>query len=474
MELHSRTREESALTEPIGSSLRESRDRLSRLLRCPGNLGIQFRELCTGHDGAPTAVAVFVDGLADADRLWRWVTHPLQALRAEPMISRLSAPRIRSAADLNAVTEAVLNGETAVLLEGEKHAAIVDTRPETSATLDKGPDQQLDDDLRGNLAMLRRRLRDPSLVAEPVDTPRETAAAAALVYLEGKADSAVLARVRDWVRTRAGEESFRRGLTGGFGSQAGLLPTLLGTPWAGKVAVLLDVGHVAVLIDRIPYAFLAPVTAPSLLTGPGDEAQRHPVIGLKRFIRVLQAMTILLEGALIVAVMEYHQELIPTPFLLAQAAVRETAALPVVASVIFLGLIQEAVLQMPYRLPKTITMGHALIAFLALAGLLVFTGLVGPLAAAGSVLGLLATTGLVCYDLRFLVRGWRWVLVLCAGLFGLFGVSVGLFFLAAYLTRHKSFGVPFVGETGSRFTAPGRLAAGQEGEKPIAGRRFVR
>lgn len=452
------------MTEPIPRALRESRVRVAALLHFPGNLGIQFRTVGAGPKGHPPAVAVFVDGMADADRVWRWVVEPLQqTAEGTAVMGRLTAPRLRPATDLDTVVAAVLSGETALLVDGSDRAALVDTRPDSFPGTTQGTVTQLGEDLTGNLTLLRQRLRDPALVAEPVDTPRATAAAAALVYLKGKADPGVLGQVRDWVRSRAGEEAFRRGLPGGVAGQMGMLPVLTGTQWPGKIALLLDVGHVAVLVDRIPYAFMAPVTAPSLLTGPADEAQRRPVIGAKRFLRVLLAMTVLLEGALIVAVLEYHQELFPTPFLLALASVRETAALPVVATVIGLNVTAELVLQMPYRIQLKTSAGQAVLAYLVMVSLATFTGLVGPMAAVGSVLSLVATTGLVCYDLRYLVRAWRWPLIGCAAVFGLFGVSAGLFFLAAYLTRSQSFGVPFIAETGSRFTAPGRQATGQEG-----------
>jgi hypothetical protein len=93
---------------------------------------------------------------------------------------------------------------------------------------------------------------------------------------------------------------------------------------------------------------------------------------------------------------------------------------------------------------------------------LTLTGLTGPLPAAAAVVTMLATMGLPSYDLVFTARVWRWAFLAGAILFGLFGMAVVAYLMMAYATQHESFGVPFIGERGTRLAPLHPPAGGQQ------------
>jgi hypothetical protein len=476
------------LADSIPSSLPEASAAVATLLHWPNNLGIEFRPVRLQTQPETDLLALFVHGLADDELVRRLVIEPLeQVVLQRPGIGRimpavlpdiLAAPRMKIVQELPGAIRGVLEGDTAVFFDGAAEAAVIATRaPVTRPIGNSVPDHPYKEvfgpDLAENVALVRKRLRDPMLVAEPHHLPRGRAAQAVILYAEGRADPELIGQVNAWLEQSAGEEVLHRGL-GGMPAWPGMIPHLLSSPWPDKVAALLDVGYVVALVDRLPFAYVAPVTAPALVYGPGDENLRRPLAGLLRLLRVALAVLIVTGPATVVALMNYHQEMIPTPFLLGLASVRENAPLPIIAEVLSLELLQEVIRATNARLPVPVSPGNALVASTLLAAVLVFGGIVAPLPAVVSVIVATAALGLPSGDLVQLARAWRWPLIAGAAIFGLFGVAAVAFLLATYLTQAESFGVPFVGEPGLKFTAPGWAASRRKGGSLHAAGRAVR
>lgn len=467
---------------PIPASLPAARAAVAEALHWPNNLGVELREIRLGNPREHQLLAVYIQGLADGELIRLRILEPLQRLpgrhsrtgRLTPaqLQAALPAPRVWLESDLAPAIAAVLAGATALFLEGEGQAVLVDTgvpanRPGADAVSEYVYKDLFGVDLVTNVALVRQRLRDPALVAAPHRLPGHRGRVA-VIYLQGRADPAVVAGVRSWVQRRGGEEAMRRGLAPGRPSKFGLLPETLITRWPDRVAPLLDTGHVAVLMDRLHIAYVVPVTAGALLWGPFDDTLARPISHLLRFFRLLIAGVVLLASGSVVALMNYHQEMLPAPFLLSLASVRENAPLPVVVEVLVLEAMQELMREAGFHLPGRLGVGAALIAGKILVLILVQGGVVGALPGAVSVAVAFATLGLLNYELVYLLRVWRFAIIGSAGFFGFFGMATVLFLFTMYLAQSRSFGVPFFWEPGLRLTAPGRVAARQPGRQPHA------
>lgn len=105
--------------------------------------------------------------------------------------------------------------------------------------------------------------------------------------------------------------------------------------------------------------------------------------------------------------------------------------------------------------------------------ILVTGGVVGVLPGAVSIGMAFVTLGFLNYEIIYLLRVWRFVILFGAAIFGLFGMAAAGFIMATYLTQAASFGVPFWGESGLRFTAPSAAATSRKGGKVRAARATV-
>lgn len=452
---------------------------MAAALHWPNNLGIEFRPLCLPTNPPTRLLAVFIHGMANVELVRLRVIEPLERvalqqpergrLTAERLPAILPAPQLRTTEQMDVAIAAVLDGGTALFLDGAGVATLLRTdgpveRAMGGAVPANPYKECFSEELLNNVALVRKRLRDPNLVAEPHSLPGGRGVAA-LVRMAGRADPMLLGRVRGWVLHHMGEEAAHRGLAGRVAGRVGLLPEIATTMWPDKAAALLDAGYVLVMVDRIPFAYLTPVTAVALMYGGDDNTLRRPAVALVRVFRVILTGLLILLPALVVALLNYHQEMVPTPFLLGLAAIRESAGLPVVAEVLGLELLQEIMREATFRLPAPMTPGAFLICSILLNYTLVQGGVVGPLPALTSSLGAVISLSLSDYDLIYLARIWRYPVLFGAAIFGLYGVATVAFLLAVYLNQAESFGVPFTGESGLNFTAPGRMSSWRKGRE---------
>lgn len=448
----------------LPTCLEQARALIASELHHPNNLGVELLHL-TGRDGNRRLV-VYIDGLADTELVERRLVRPLRRLDRHPgrptptqLLDELS-PFATSAGSLNKAVRAVVHGETLLLQEGEAYALVIQTartlKSEANLAVPPEPHKVIfGPDLTDNLTMVRQRLRDPALIAQPIPARAGSAASAALLYMTDRASSPLLNEVTRWAESK-NEEELRRGEAAGRTLNLGRLSTVLTTQWPDYAANLVDQGYVVLLADRIGLAYAAPVTAPALLTSPGDNILRRPAALSLRALRVVLASLALFLPGVVISILNYHEEMIPTPFLLALTASRESSAFPIVFEVLLVELLQEVFREATVRLPMALSPGQGVIGGTLLMLLLVQTGLLGPVPVFAAVLGLLVSLGLPNYQLIDLVRAWRFLFVLGAMALGLYGMTVVGFIFASYLFRTDSFGIPFIGEAGLHFDVPGK------------------
>jgi len=451
---------------PVPTSTSEVYAALKEALHYPDNVGLTVRHLRLPAEPSTRVLMLYFAGLADEaqvrDRAFEILEGVVLTSATAPGKNVLLPETPASAwahteRELPAVIGHVVRGETALFFDGARHVVVVETARHSehpAGTAQVYPPRDLfSRHLIGNLALLRTRLRDPHLVAEPIHRSGEEPGQTVLVYINGRADPEVLRRVRERASS-FGEERIRQGHLAGPHARFGLIPAMVETRWPDKAATALKEGYVAVLADQVYMTWLAPVTAPLLLYGPMDETIARPIASVLRLGRLFVAITVLVAMPTIVALMNYHQEMMPTPFMLALAAVRENSPLPILFEVMVVEGLQELIREVGFHLPLRISPGTAVVAGILLMLVLVQSGFIGPLPGVVSAAMAFATTGIQQYDTIYVLRLWRLAMLFGAGALGFYGMAVVLFFMAVYLYQTDSFGVPFISETGIRFSAP--------------------
>jgi hypothetical protein len=454
----------------VAGDLAAMRRHLAAVLGWPDNLGIQMLDL---QIGAARGLLLWVDGLAAEEAVASAILAPLSGYQGPPKLGAvagaLQIPHRWEESDMAAILASVLAGEAALLLEGAERALLLDTQSFQFRVSDQivggSTREAFGRRLRLNMAMVRRRIQDVRMRAVRLRLPNRQRGEVAMLYLEGKAWPPLVRRVRQWSRNHLGEEAGARGLPSRAPAVLGALPRFGNTRSPDEAAVLLDAGCVLLLTDRLSTALVAPVTAPAWVMAPSDFGERYPVKRLLTLWRLGLYAFVLLLPAVLIGLLNYHVDMVPTSFLAAMASVRENAPFGTFFEVLIVEVLTEVVREVVFHAPAAVSPGGGLLAEFIFLLLAVQSGFIGPLPALVGAAGALASLALPTQSGAYLLRVWRFYLMGAAGTFGFFGMATVVVVLLSYLCRAQSWGVPFLGPPGLKFTSPEGSATRPPGAK---------
>ena len=380
--------------------------------------------------GSPAVTIIYLRDLMDPADLERLVLTPLSqgAIAGAPTdlarSGRFPAPTLEVAETAGALRDGLFFGLAAIHIDGHAAALLVGS-PQASRPLTafgSGTDH--------NVAVLYRHLPSPDLRVERMNGNRT-----ALVYLQSKAAPDVVRAVAAW----AGHLSPQPPQMVWW--QAALdilrLPQAQECSLPSAMAAALEQGYVAVMTDHLSVPLLAPTTLELLLSGPKDVTLPPAVRRLVILPRVIAAMIGLLVGALLIAITGYHHTLLPGTFLVALAATRQNAPLPIVLEVFLVSALSDVAQAAAIRL------GGQRILFLAWTGSVI--AIIGAMQVGviGAISGITAIGAMIIRDLLpnpalgRVLRIWRYLFMVVGAGLGVYGITLLTFAMLSYLGEER-------------------------------------
>lgn len=348
----------------------------------------------------------------------------------------------------------VLSGAVALLVEGSADALLLTTPSQKGRQIAEPPAESVIrgsregfvEDLRTNLALLRRSLRNPSLKVRVSLLGRRTRTRVALVYVADLVNQEVLAEVRGRLDTLDADRL----------TSSGQLEQLLEDDWLSPfpqveatertdrvVLALLD-GRLALIVDGSSFAMIIPTTFNSLMLSPEDYNLRWHMGSFIRLVRFFAVPLTLLLPGLYLALITFHPEMLPTQLMVSIGFSELDVPYPAVVEVLLMEtaieLIREAVLRMPSQLRQAI----GVVAGLIVGEAAVRAGLVSNVTVVVMATTAIGSYAIPNYALAFTLRMLRFALIVAAGAFGLYGLITGFIFILVHLCTLKSFGVYYL------------------------------
>ena len=313
-------------------------------------------------------------------------------------------------------------------------------------TVLKGSRDAFVESLRTNTSIVRRHIKAPELRIREHTVGRQSLTLVDVLYLEGITDPELVKRVDkqladidiDAVLSTGNIEEYI------VPAQRTPFPLLQYTERSDLFCAGLAEGRVGVLIDGLPLGYLAPGVLGDFLQAPQDKSESWMLASLIKLLRYLCLLTTLLLPALYVAMVTFHQEMIPTRLALSIIAAKQDvpfrSAFEAAVLLVAFEILQEAGLRLPQSIGQTVSI---------IGGLVVGSAAVEAKIISPAVLIVVAIAGIAGYtmpsqELSGALRIWRFVLLLCAGAAGLFGAAAGLAALVIHLAGLESFGVSYL------------------------------
>jgi spore germination protein len=147
---------------------------------------------------------------------------------------------------------------------------------------------------------------------------------------------------------------------------------------------------------------------------------------------------------LYIALISFNPGIIPSKLLFSIAASREGVPFPAFIEAFIMELTFEILREAGVRLPRAIGSTIGIVGGLVIGQSAVSAGIVSPIMVIIVATTAIASFAIPSYELAAGFRLIRFVLMILAAIFGLYGVVLGLIGTLIHLVNIKSFGVPYL------------------------------
>lgn len=429
---------------------------------------ILFREIELGDEHKIKIIVIFVDGMANKEFVsdsaiqslfWKDdLDHVFVDETYEMFFDRIFKEAIASAElkkedKTETIIDNILSGDTVLLVENVDKCIIIGSRngpsrsieePKTETVI-RGPRDGFNEIMKFNLALIRRRIKDPKFKVKLKQVGKRSRTTVAVLYIDDIVDKKLL----DEVNKRLDNIDIDAVLDSAIlenlieDNYLSPFPQMENTERPDSVAASLYEGRVGLIVDNSPFALIVPATMGTLIQSSEDYYERWPQTTIIRIIRIIAMFLSFMAPALYIAITAYHPGLLPTKLIYFLAASRINVPFPSVVEAILMELTMELLREAGTRVSGPIGSTIGIVGGLIIGQAAVDAGIVSPLIIIIVAITTISTFAIPSYEMATGFRTVRFIFIVFAGILGLYGVVLGTIVLLSHFIILSSFGIPF-------------------------------
>ncbi|WP_231710670.1 spore germination protein [Gracilibacillus suaedae] len=318
--------------------------------------------------------------------------------------------------------------------------------PPSNENVLQGSQSSFIEDIDTNIGLIRKEKASEKLCVKSYSLGKRQNKKMALLYLDDKVNKDTLAEIQNQI-----EKNLKKEL---HNQQD--MSTIMGfSPWLtmakfrtselpSEVVNKLFQGRVVLFIDRLPNAFILLGLLWDMFTVENDYNYPYPLMILIRALRVVGLLATLLVPGLYVALVAVNPGVLRIEMALSIAQSRQGVPYPALVEVLLMLIILELILEASVRLPKSIGPTITMVGGIILGQAIVDAKLVSNLLIIILAATTIANFTIVGVQNSLSIRLYKYLIVIFASIYGVFGLLAGIFFIIAYLASLRTFGVSYL------------------------------
>lgn len=439
---------------------------ISEIQKVLGNSpDLVVREWGSDEQQAVQGAIIYVSGLTDGTFITQFIVEPLLALNWDKQEMRqtsiddckrllLPVGAFHETRIFDTLVSGLLSGETAVLCKGNDLALLIPSKggkdrgveEPNSQTVIRGPKEGFTENIDTNIALVRRKIKDPNLWVENFVVGLVTKTKVSIMYMNGIAKEEAVKEVRDRIVSIQIDSILESGYIEEWiqDKTFTVFPTIYNTERPDVIAAGILEGRIAILVDGTPFVLLVPAIFVQFFQAAEDYYQRSDISTLLRLLRFIASGIALLAPSLYIAITTFHQDMLPPDLLISLSAQREKIPFPAFVEALLMEMTFELLREAGIRLPKTVGQAISIVGALVIGQAAVEAGLVS--AAMVIVVSITAISSFIipAYNMSIAIRILRFGMMGLAANFGLFGIIAGIIGIIQHLCQLRSFGVHYM------------------------------
>ncbi len=404
-----------------------------------------------------TIYVIYLESVTGSDKVNDYILKNLAfltALKKKRLIdlqSLIPSPHTVFIKNADEIEFYITNGFTIVILGNEILA--FETKADINRSVEKptteqainGPKDSFTENIQINLGLVKRRIKSHTLKSISYVIGRKTTTMINLLYFEDIAETKNIQQVQDVLNkididgiTDSGmiAEYFQLESKSNF-------PTVYKTERPDLVATALLEGKIALLVDTSPFALILPAFFGDFINPPTDNYNIPKNINFLKILRFACFFITMMIPAIYIALLNFNPEAIPTSLLVNFAMQRSEVPFPTIVEATLMLIVCEILRESDYRFPNSYGSSISILGALIIGEAAVSAGIVSPIMII--IIAFTFITSLIFTDQEIsnAIRKWRFIFLILATLFGLYGIVIAFIYFLIHITEVTSLKNPY-------------------------------
>lgn len=402
-----------------------------------------------------TIYVIYLETVTSSDKvndyILKNITLQLNKINKNNISSFIAGPNTKTINNFDKCEYYLTNGFTLIIISNKIYA--IETKKEITRSIQNsqtessinGPKDSFTENIEINIGLVKRRIKSSTLKTISKTVGRKTLTNISILYFEDIAKKELINDI-----TKKIENIDIDGITDST-SLAFLLdnednsvyPTFQETERPDNVATSLMEGKIAILVDTSPFAIIIPAFFIDFINPNIDNYNKSQNINFIKILRILSYLISMIAPAIYIAIMNYNQETIPTSLLLNFAIQRGGVPFPTIIETLIMLLVCEILRESDLRFPSSYGSAISILGAIVLGEASVSAGISSPITIIVIAITFISSLTFTSIEINNSLRYFRLIFIIFSGLFGLYGITLGLFYFLIYTTSTKTFNYPY-------------------------------
>ncbi len=443
----------------LNRSLTQNIDLLKNIFEDDDTLKVRIFE--NQLDTSVKCGILFIDGMVNIETIDECIIQPIiQNTRlkySDEVIRHLQAQvivsnNIEKVQEVSAMVKAILTGNTVLLIDGFSEALVMSTKgwqtraidePDTEKVI-RGPREGFNESMLVNLSLIRRKLETPDLKFKFMKVGYSSRTSVCICYMKSIANHKILRELEERLDSIKIDGIMASGYIAELikDSRFSPLKTVGSTERPDVVAAKLLEGRFAIIVDGTPVALTVPHIFVEYFQANEDYYINYYFSSVSRILRIAGFVLTTTVPSFYVALMTFHQEMIPTPLLISISAARQGVPFPTIVETLLLLVMFEILREAGTRMPTNIGQALSIVGALVLGQASVEARIVSaPIVIVVSISGI---TSLIIPRIQGTALVLRVIFLMLSAILGLYGLVFGITGFLLHLCELRSFGIPYM------------------------------
>jgi hypothetical protein len=398
-----------------------------------------------------TVYLFYIETVSGSDRINNYILKNLTNFNNEKNINNLLAvPNLKNI-NKNEIENYIYNGYTILVYLNKIYA--LETKAELDRAIDQpkieqdlyGPKDALIENYQKNIGLIKRRIKSTHLKTKEYKLGRYTQTQTGVLYIDNIVKKDLLKKCDEVIQRIDTDKIIDAGELKQFLGKEGknVFPAVKLTERPDAIVDALLSGKIAIIVDNSPFALILPAVLADFINPISDNYIHNNNINFVKVLRLACFFLTILTPAFYVAIISYNQETIPPKLLVSFITQRQGVPFPATIEAFFMLFVCEMLKESDIRFPTNYGSSISVLGALILGESAVAANIVSPIMIIIIALTFISSMMFSNVEIVNAVRVWRFICLMLASFYGLYGISLAVILLTINLCSYYSYGLSY-------------------------------